>query len=144
MNFKLSDNLPMIAVIVFFVGGVVVLGSRFVSPSSGTAIDVRVPELSALAAGGKIAFDENCASCHGESGAGSEQGPPLVHNIYNPGHHADEAFFRAARNGVPRHHWQFGNMPPLPQVTREVITKIIRYVRELQRANGIYYRPHQM
>ncbi|MBT5048163.1 MAG: cytochrome c [Rhodospirillaceae bacterium] len=134
----------MIVVIVFFVGGAVVLGSRFVSPSSGTVIEVRMPKLSALAADGKIVFDENCASCHGESGAGSKQGPPLVHNIYNPGHHADEAFFRAARNGVPRHHWQFGNMPPQPDVTRENLAKIIRYVRELQRANGIFYQRHVM
>ncbi|NQV57078.1 MAG: cytochrome c [Rhodospirillales bacterium] len=144
MNFKLSNNLPMIAVFAFLAGGAVLFGWRFITPSSGTAVDVKLPKLSTLALRGKVAFDENCVSCHGNNGAGSDQGPPLVHDIYNPGHHADPAFYLAAQRGVPRHHWQFGNMPPLPQVTRKDLTEIIRYIRELQRANGIFYRQHQM
>lgn len=134
----------MIVVIAFFLGGAALFGSQFVTPSSGTAVDINLPKLSALALRGKVAFDENCVSCHGENGAGSDQGPPLVHGIYNPGHHADPAFYLAARRGVPRHHWNFGNMPPLPEITQKTMTEIIRYVRELQRANGIFYRPHQM
>jgi hypothetical protein len=35
-------------------------------------------------------------------------------------------------------------MPPQPQVTPEQLEAIVRYVRELQVANGIAYRPHRM
>lgn len=105
---------------------------------------LKVPDLSALALAGKNAFDTNCAACHGTNAAGTDKGPPLVHDIYNPGHHADEAFYLAAQRGVWRHHWRYGDMPPQPQVTREQMVAIVRYVRELQAANGIAYRPHRM
>ncbi len=68
----------------------------------------------------------------------------LVHDIYNPGHHGDEAFSRAAKQGVPQHHWPFGNMQPLPDVSDEQLAAIVGYIRELQEANGIFYRPHTM
>ena len=96
-----------------------------------------MPALSAQAAAGQKAFDANCASCHGRFGTGSDKGPPLMHDIYNPGHHADEAFLRAARNGVQQHHWRFGDMPPQEGLTRADVAAITAYVRELQRANGI-------
>jgi hypothetical protein len=35
-------------------------------------------------------------------------------------------------------------MPPQPQVTHGQLESIVRYVRELQAANGIAYRPHRM
>ena len=111
---------------------------------TGEKLIVRVPELSNLAARGKVAFESTCATCHGVNGAGTDQGPPLVHDIYNPGHHADGAFFIAATRGVRQHHWRFGNMPPQPQVSQDQLAAIVRYVRELQVANGITYRPHQM
>lgn len=105
---------------------------------------LEVPDLSALALAGKSAFDTNCAACHGTNAAGTDKGPPLVHDIYNPGHHADEAFYLAAQRGVRRHHWRYGDMPPQPQVTQEQMVAIVRYVRELQAANGITFRPHRM
>lgn len=115
------------------------------SPSDGAArVTVMVPKLSALAATGKDAFDLNCAQCHGENGSGTELGPPLVHDIYNPGHHGDEAFFLAAGRGVGQHHWPYGDMPAQPQVSGEEVAAIVQYVRELQLANGITYRPHRM
>lgn len=85
-----------------------------------------------------VLFERNCAECHGENAAGSENGPPLVHKIYEPGHHGDAAFYLAARNGVRAHHWNFGNMPPRPDVTEPQIAAIVAYVRELQQANGIF------
>jgi len=60
-----------------------------------------------------------------------------VHAIYEPGHHGDLAFKRAAMNGVRAHHWPFGNMPPVQGITRADIGAIVAYVRALQRANGI-------
>jgi len=110
-----------------------------------SAVDsIRVPELSAVAALGQKAFDETCARCHGPRGSGTDQGPPLIHDIYNPGHHGDAAFYNAAKRGAKQHHWRFGNMPAQPQVSDSQITAIIRYVRELQQANGIATRAHRM
>jgi mono/diheme cytochrome c family protein len=107
-------------------------------------VNVKVPSLSETAARGKVAFDVICAPCHGANAAGTDQGPPLVHNIYNPGHHADGAFFLATKLGVRQHHCPFGNMPPQPQVTEDQVAAIVRYVRELQVANGITHRPHRL
>ncbi|MDZ4095735.1 MAG: cytochrome c [Paracoccaceae bacterium] len=102
-----------------------------------------MPALSAEAAEGERYFNAVCAACHGQNGLGTDQGPPLIHDIYNPGHHADEAFFRAANSGVPQHHWPFGNMPP-QNLTQGEVARIIAYIREVQAANGITYRPHNM
>lgn len=105
--------------------------------------EITVPQrLSVTASKGKTSFDESCARCHGKNAAGTEQGPPLVHVYYNPGHHADGAFFLAVKNGVKQHHWRFGNMPAQPQVSDEQTRLIVAYVRELQEANGIIYKPH--
>ena len=101
-------------------------------------VAVEVPELSEAALAGKALFDGNCARCHGVNAAGRRTaGPPLVHRIYEPGHHGDLSFLLAARNGVRAHHWRFGNMPPVMGVTDAEVAAIIVYVRELQRANGI-------
>jgi len=105
---------------------------------------IRMPDLSVKAKAGKIAFDKTCAACHGKNAVGSDKGPPLIHNVYNPGHHGDAAFYNAVRRGSPQHHWRFGNMPPQPHVTDQEIAAIVRYVRELQEANGIVFRPHRM
>lgn len=86
---------------------------------------------------GMAVFDGNCAQCHGEGAIGSERGPPLVHAIYEPGHHGDAAFRRAIRLGSPQHHWQFGDMPPVEGLTESEIEEIVAYVRALQRAAGI-------
>lgn len=108
-------------------------------PGTGKPIvNVTVPELDGMALAGKSAFDTNCASCHGANAAGQDGvAPPLVHIIYEPNHHGDQAFYLAARQGVRSHHWPFGDMPPVEGVTDRDIAKIVAYVRSLQRANGI-------
>lgn len=83
------------------------------------------------------AFDRRCAECHGRDAAGTAVGPPLVHSIYGPAHHADVAFALAVQRGVAAHHWRFRDMPPQPGMPPGEVEKITRYVRELQRANGI-------
>jgi hypothetical protein len=39
--------------------------------------------------------------------------------------------------GVQAHHWSFGNMPAVEGLTRGDVKMIIKYIRELQRENGI-------
>ena len=87
---------------------------------------------------GEAKFKANCSACHGGQGVGTSQGPPLVHKIYEPNHHGDQAFQRAAANGVQAHHWQFGNMPKIETVTPADVDEITRYVRWLQKQAGIF------
>lgn len=109
------------------------------SMEGGLLANVILPEtLSPNAQSGKRGFEAKCAACHGVNAAGQDGvAPPLVHKIYEPSHHSDEAFQRAAQSGVRAHHWKFGNMPPVPGLTRGDVQYIARYVRELQRENGI-------
>ena len=100
-------------------------------------VEVAEPNLSETGAAGKVLFDANCAVCHGANGSGTEKGPPLIHRIYHPNHHGDMAFYRAVRQGTRAHHWNFGDMAPLPQVKPDDIPSIIRYIREVQAENGI-------
>ncbi|WP_406646057.1 cytochrome c [Aliisedimentitalea scapharcae] len=101
-------------------------------------VAVQIPPLEGTAAIGQSIFENTCAACHGENAAGIQNvAPPLVHIIYEPGHHGDEAFQRAVAGGVKSHHWQFGDMPPVVGLTRGDVAMVIDYVRALQRANGI-------
>ena len=86
---------------------------------------------------GRQLFTQHCVQCHGEAALGSEQGPPLIHRIYEPSHHADIAFYRAIALGVHQHHWEFGDMPPVPGVDGEQATHIIAWIRQEQRKVGI-------
>lgn len=86
---------------------------------------------------GEELFNRSCAVCHGVYAVGTRTGPPLVHKIYERSHHSDFAFLRAAEQGVRAHHWQFGNMPKISDVTQADIQAIVLYVRWLQRKAGI-------
>jgi mono/diheme cytochrome c family protein len=143
MSFRVPWSTIILILALPIMAGVVAWQLGWLGGRSGSA-SVRIPELSPVAALGQKAFDNNCASCHGEGGSGTDQGPPLIHDIYNPGHHADATFYAAARRGVRQHHWRFGNMPAQPQVSSSNMAAIIRYVREVQQANDISYRPHNM
>lgn len=94
------------------------------------------PVPAGLAEGERL-FDRNCARCHGARAAGTENGPPLVHIVYEPNHHADIAFQRAVAFGVAAHHWRFGDMPPVSGLDEEAVARITAYVRWLQRKAGI-------
>jgi cytochrome c len=86
---------------------------------------------------GEQLFAMNCAVCHGPAATGSMQGPPLVHEIYEPGHHPDELFVRAVMEGVAQHHWDFGPMPRIGGLSERDVEDITAYVRQLQRDAGI-------
>ena len=120
--------------------GYLYFGDRNDATGVGPPIaSVSVPgTLSARARLGQKTYEANCASCHGQNAAGQEGvAPPLVHVIYEPGHHGDEAFQRAVARGVRSHHWRFGDMAPVEGLTRRDVAGIVAYIRELQRANGI-------
>ncbi len=105
----------------------------------GALASVTLPDsLTASEQRGERSFNATCAACHGINAQGLEgNGPPLVHKIYEPGHHGDMAFLVAVTNGVRAHHWKFGNMPPVKGITKAEVADIVAYVRALQRANGI-------
>jgi len=122
-------------------------GGMSMTPPDTTALDdgdpinsVLVPvEFSPEAQIGKRIFEGKCSVCHGDNATG-QQGfaPPLVDRIYEPNHHGDAAFVAAAKNGVQAHHWDFGNMPPVDGLTDGDVKYIARYIRELQKENGIF------
>ena len=127
------------------IAGALAIGAFLVwrTLSGGPASDahivaVTVPQLSLRAERGQRLFAANCAACHGDDAGGTEQGPPLIHRIYEPNHHGDQAFLIAAAQGVRAHHWGFGNMPPLKGVSERQVADIVAYVREVQKANGIF------
>ncbi|NMM43904.1 cytochrome c [Rhodospirillaceae bacterium KN72] len=103
-----------------------------------------IPEFSEVAFAGEQSFNNTCAKCHGMNAIGTKSGPPLIHNIYNPGHHSDEAFYRAVAMGARQHHWRFGDMPAQQHVSPQEVARIVAYIRELQSANGIRYEKHTM
>jgi len=109
--------------------------SPVASPTIQVAADQSLP---ADLQEGETKFNSFCSRCHGPQGQGTNSGPPLVHKIYEPNHHADMAFQRAAAQGVRAHHWKFGNMPKIDGVGPEDVTQIIGYVRWLQRQAGIF------
>ncbi len=108
------------------------------SGESAEMVAVTLPEFSAEAERGQGYFGAVCATCHGPKAGGIDsKGPPLVHRLYVPGHHSDQAIVMAARRGVQSHHWRFGNMPVIEGLTDGDLRDIIVFLREVQRANGI-------
>lgn len=86
---------------------------------------------------GKKLFAANCAACHGADLKGSDKGPPMLHKVYEPSHHGDVAFQLAVKNGVRAHHWQFGDMKPVPGLTPDDVAHITAFIRAEQRKVGI-------
>jgi mono/diheme cytochrome c family protein len=121
-----------------FLAGVAFAAAIGLGVAETRSQDVAVPEFSTNARQGGMLFSIKCASCHGLYGDGTDKGPPLLHKFYHPGHHSDRSFWAAIRNGSKQHHWTFGPMKPVEGVTDEQIPLLIDYVRELQKANGIF------
>jgi mono/diheme cytochrome c family protein len=105
------------------------------SPITGLPKNPHIPFQFGL---GMQKFQEKCSACHGKWAEGTaDKGPPLVHPYYEPSHHDDDSFFRAALSGVQAHHWHFGNMPPVEGITKQDIGRIVQFIRWWQKENGI-------
>ncbi|WP_136418279.1 c-type cytochrome [Herbaspirillum sp. ST 5-3] len=119
----------------------VLAGIFFAGSASAFAQTMRIPKpspgLMPNPALGKTLFARQCAACHGADLKGSGKGPPLLHKIYEPSHHSDAAFQLAAKNGSRAHHWNFGDMPPVPGISPDEVAHITAYVRVEQRKVGI-------
>ncbi len=99
---------------------------------------IKSPQVPFSYALGMTTFREKCSACHGQWAEGvAKTGPPLVHRFYEPSHHSDDSFYRAALHGVKQHHWSFGDMAPVADVSRKQVANIIRFLRWWQRENGI-------
>ncbi len=131
-------NIKMSAVVVLLIAVALAAWNMFLAPRNAgeETSSIIIPEFTQVAQSGQIAFEENCAACHGINASGTDNGPTFLHVYYKTGHHGDAAFLSAANNGVRQHHWRFSDMPPVPSVTDDELRWITKYIRELQAANG--------
>jgi mono/diheme cytochrome c family protein len=121
--------------------GVVIAALSGVLISSAAAQGWKIPQpspgLMPNPAQGKGLYAQHCAACHGTDLKGSDKGPPMLHKVYEPSHHADIAFQLAVANGVRAHHWQFGDMAPVPGLTSDEVAHVTAFIRGEQRKVGI-------
>ena len=110
----------------------------FSQRDEANGVEVTLPALSEAGQRGQAAYGTHCAECHGAKGEGTDKGPPLIHEIYHPGHHGDASIAAAVMQGSRGHHWPFGDMKPVEGVSESQILDIIAFIREVQRANGIF------
>lgn len=80
-------------------------------------------------ADGATIYQARCASCHGEDLGGTEKGPSQLSIVYEPNHHGDDSYRSAIRNGASQHHWGFGDMPAIQNVSDAQIESVISYIR---------------
>lgn len=97
----------------------------------------------ATATDGAALYAQSCASCHGSDLRGTDQGPSHLSQVYASDHHPDASFRAAITRGSPAHHWQFGNMAPVPGLNDDEIDVIIAYIREQQDLHGFEPYPPQ-
>lgn len=98
------------------------------------------PQEPAAVSEGEALYQAACAACHGSDLRGSDAGPSLLSDIYEPGHHPDFTFFRAVQEGAAQHHWSFGPMAPIEHLEEAEIASIVAFIREVQRVEG--YEPY--
>lgn len=89
------------------------------------------------AGGGAALYARSCASCHGSDLRGTSKGPSHLSQVYAADHHSDASFRAAITRGVRAHHWNFGDMQPVPGLSATEMDQVIAYVREQQAAHGL-------
>ena len=85
---------------------------------------------------GLVAFAGECVGCHGRLAEGTERAPNLIDRDFGPGVRSDAQLRRAVFEGLPGRRG-YGAMPPFPDLPEHRLERMIIFVRELQRANGI-------
>lgn len=135
---KLKWILPVVGAAVLLLVGILwftdMLTSKGEGPPAPASPGTPIPSTFMV---GEALFNTHCTKCHGPSAVGTDQGPSLLWRIYAPSHHSDDSFYLAVQQGVRAHHWRFGNMLPIPEVTQDEVTQIIAYVRWLQQQSGV-------
>jgi mono/diheme cytochrome c family protein len=81
-------------------------------------------------------YASHCAVCHGADLRGTDGGPSFLSIVYQPTHHSDTAFLLAVRNGSRAHHWNFGDMPPVPGLSDAEVASITAFIRAAQEREG--------
>lgn len=112
------------------------LGASLVLPACGGDDGGETAAAPDLVARGEELYAQSCASCHGADLRGTDKGPSHLSEVYRPDHHADAAFVLAAKRGVRAHHFDFGDMPPVPGLDDDDLTAIVAYVRSVQEREG--------
>jgi len=85
---------------------------------------------------GRIAFASECAQCHGRLARGTRHGPDLIAPAYGPAIASDDRIRRAVRNGVATADGRLA-MAAVPGVSERDLARMIAFLREMQRVNGI-------
>lgn len=116
------------------IGCVIVVVGLLANCGGNDRAETASPEASGES--GEQLYLNHCASCHGSDLRGTDKGPSHLSIVYEPDHHPDDAFRSAVRNGVTAHHWEFGDMAPIPGLTDDAIDAIVAYVRTTQERNG--------
>ena len=135
---KLETLAVFVAALLLGSIGIVMINAPAKSGQSAIYQNPKEPKMTQRLNLGKLNYDTYCASCHGETGGGSEKGPTFISRIYHPGHHGDKSFYIAAKRGVRAHHWPFGDMKPVKGISDDQITLIVEYVRAIQQVNGLF------
>ncbi|MCY4474253.1 MAG: cytochrome c [Chloroflexi bacterium] len=137
MNRRIPFSHFIVLAVVFLTAGTILFAGCTSDDGSVTPTKTTQTEPKLVVYDGEESFQNRCAVCHGEFATGTVTGPPLVNRLYEIGHHPNFSFRNAVNNGVTAHHWNFGDMPPIPNVAPEEIDAIICHVRDLQRADGL-------
>lgn len=85
---------------------------------------------------GSAVYAARCAICHGADLRGTERGPSQLSEVYKPGHHPDASYRTAIERGAPAHHFDFGDMPPVPGLSPAEVDAVIAYIRAEQVRQG--------
>lgn len=84
---------------------------------------------------GLLLYNENCLECHGVHGRGTSFGPALTNKLYQTPLFKDKAFAQAIIYGVDEHHWNYGPMKPITELSQTHIAMITAYIRQVQNAH---------
>ncbi len=95
------------------------------------------PSISASVQLGGIAYAEECTGCHGRTARGTERGPNLIHADYGPARRSDAQFRRALSEGKLARRAGYEDMPPVKDRSERHLNRLVAFLRDVQRANGI-------